>query len=424
MILIRKLLPVLVIAVSVAIASLIYINKPVAKRRPSHPKTLTVETITLQPRQFPIIIQTQGIVEPRTTTTLIPRVSGEIIKVSPNFRPGGFFEAGETLLTIDPTDYRLDSKAAKAALAESMFNYEEEKAQSQQAADNWKRLGRTETPSDLVLRKPQLERAKAAVDSARAQLQRVQLNLQRTQIKAPYAGRILEQSVDRGQYVSPGNSLVKIFAIDYVEVRLPITEKQRGLIDLPQPYRGETNADYVGPEATIHASIGGKNYQWPGRVIRTEGTVDRSTRQVFVIVQVDNPYKKHDDGRPPLEIGQFVKADIQGQVLHDVFALPRTAVQGSNTIMVVDNDNRLQRKSIDVLWETHDQLLVNQGVSAGEKLCVTYVPFAANNVKVNVASDQQNHRSDLAHKPAHGHSSNPHSGQQGKPAASRHQDRS
>lgn len=399
----RKILPILVIAVAMLIATMIYINKPVAKRRPSHPKTLTVEIVSLQPQQFPVIIHTQGTVEPRTTTTLIPRVSGEIIKVSANFRPGGFFEAGETLLTIDQTDYRLDSKSAQAALAEAQFNFEQEQAQAQQAADNWKRLGRSEAPSNLVLHKPQLARAEAAIDSARAQLQRVELNLQRTRIKAPYAGRILEQSVDRGQYVSPGNSLAKIFAIDYVEVRLPITEKQRGMIDLPHPYRGESNTTYVGPEASIEASIGGKQYRWKGRVIRTEGSVDRATRQVFVIVQVDNPYQRHSDNRPPLEIGQFVKAQIQGQILDEVYAIPRSAVQGNDTIMIVDKDSLLQRKTINVVWETQDQLLVKEGLAAGEQLCLTYVPFAANNAKVNLASDPP--------KPGHGEHQKPPLGQ-------------
>lgn len=383
----QKLLPLLVIALGILIAVLIFINKPAAKRRPVHPKTLAVETIELQPQQYPVTINTQGIVEPRTTTTLIPRVSGEIIKVSRNFRPGGFFETGDTLLTIDSADYTLDIKSNQAALAEALYNYEEEKAQAQQAADNWKRLGRTEPASDLVLRKPQLARAKASVESAKAQLQKAQLDLQRTRIKAPYAGRILEQFADIGQYVSPGNPLVKIFAIDYVEIRLPITEKQRGMIDLPRLYRGESNKSYKGPEAKIYTSIGGKNYTWKGRVVRTEGTVDRATRQVFVIVQVDDPYKRHKDNKPPLEIGQFVKADIQGQILDQVFALPRTAVQGNDTIMVVDQDSRLQRKSIDVLWETKDHLLVKDGLTSGEQLCVTYVPFAANNAKVKLASD-------------------------------------
>ncbi len=385
--LIRQLLPLLVIALALLIAYLIYINKPAAKRRPSHPKSLTVETVKLEAKNFPVSINTQGIVEPRTTTTLIPRIAGEIIKVSSSFRPGGFFEPGDTLISIDSTDYKLDIKSAQATLSEAVFNFKEEQAQADQAADNWKRLGRSKAPSDLVLRKPQLARAKAAVDSAKAQLQRVELDLKRTQIKAPYAGRILEQFVDRGQYVSPGNPLAKIFAIDYVEVRLPITEKQRGMIDLPRSYRGESNKPYNGPDASIYASIGGKDYSWEGRVVRTEGTVDRATRQVFVIVQVDNPYKRHSDNRPPLEIGQFVKAEIKGQILEAVYAIPRSAVQGNDTIMVVDKESRLQRKTIKVLWETADNLLVKEGLSPGEQLCTTYVPFAANNAKVRLASE-------------------------------------
>ncbi len=385
--LIRQLLPLLIITLALLIAYVIYINKPAAKRRPSHPKTLTVETVKLTAQNFPVLINTQGIVEPRTTTTLIPRISGEIIKVSANFRPGGFFEPGDTLITIDSTDYRLDIKSAQATLSEAVFNFKEEQAQAEQAVDNWKRLGRTEVPSDLVLRKPQLARAQAGVDSAKAQLQRVELDLKRTHIKAPYAGRILEQFVDRGQYVSPGNPLAKIFAIDYVEVRLPITEKQRGMINLPRSYRGESNKPYNGPEAIVYATIGGEKYAWKGKVVRTEGSVDRATRQVFVIVQIDNPYQRHSDNRPPLEIGQFVKADIQGKILKNVYAVPRTAVQGNNTIMVVDKESRLQRKTIKVLWETQDSLLVKEGLSAGEQLCVTYVPFAANNAKVKLASD-------------------------------------
>ncbi|MCK5888626.1 MAG: efflux RND transporter periplasmic adaptor subunit, partial [Methylococcales bacterium] len=223
-------------------------------------------------------------------------------------------------------------------------------------------------------------------DSAQAQLQKARLNLQRTEIKAPYAGRILEQFADMGQYVSPGNQLVKVFAIDYVEIRLPMTEKQRGMVDLPRPYRGESGSHYNGPQATIQASIGGKAYEWTGQVVRTEGSIDRATRQVFVIVQVDDPYKRHSDNRPPLEIGQFVKAEIQGQQLESVYAIPRTAVQGNDTIMVVDKDRLLQRKKIDVVWETQDSLLVKHGLAEGEQLCVTYVPFAANGVKVNLAS--------------------------------------
>ncbi len=384
--LIRQLLPFIVITLSILVAVLIFNHKPEAKRKASPVKTLTVETIKLEAKQFPIMIHTQGTVEPRTTTTLIPRVSGEIIQVSPSFRPGGFFEQGEILLTIDPIDYSLAIKSAQATVAEALFTYEEEFAQAEQAADNWKRLGRTTPASDLVLRKPQLARAKAIVDSAKAQLQKAQLDLKRTKIKAPYAGRILEQFVDIGQYVVPGNELVKIFAIDYVEIRLPITEKQRSMLNLPRPYRGESVRPYQRPKATIHAAIAGKNYTWSGHVVRTEGSMDRETRQVFVIVQIENPYQRHTDNRPPLEIGQFVKADIKGVILDNAYALPRSAVQSNDIIMIVDKDNRLQRRNIKVIWETQDHLIIQNGLAEDEQLCTTYIPFATNNTEVIISS--------------------------------------
>lgn len=376
----------LVLGLGIGIAYAIFITKPPAKRRTMPPKELAVETIKLQPQRFSATVETQGVVEPRTTTTLIPRVSGEILKISPNFRPGGFFEKGDILLTIDQSDYRLDIKTAQAALAEAQFNFEQEQALADQAAENWQRLGRKQAPSDLVLHKPQLARAKAGVDSAQAKLQRIELDLERTRIKAPYDGRILEQHVDVGQYVSPGTQLAKLFAIDYVEIRLPITEKQRGMLDLPRIYADQTTPKGQWPVATIRASIGGQSYSWQGRVVRTEGSVDRTTRQVFVVVQVDQPYKHTDGERPPLEIGQFVKAEIQGKTLDDLFVLPRTAIQGNDTVMVVDKDSRLQRKNIDVLWETGDKVVVKDGLSPGEQLCVTYIPLAANNVKVKAIS--------------------------------------
>lgn len=382
-----RLMPLFVLILACTVAAAIIMNKPAAKRRPAHRKSLTVETVTLEPETFSVTINTQGTVEARTTTTLISRVSGEVSSVSSVFRPGGFFEPGDTLLKIDATDYRLDIKSAEATLAEAVFTLKEEQAQADQAADNWKRLGRTHKPSDLVLRKPQLAKAQAMVDSARAALQRVKLDLNRTRIKTPYAGRILEQFVDVGQYVTPGTQLARIYAIDYAEIRLPLTEKQRGMIDLPRLYRGESEQNYQGPKAAISANIGGKSYQWQGRVMRTEGSVDRSTRQVYVIVQVDNPYARREDNRPPLEIGQFVTAKIQGRKMDDVFKLPRTAVQGKDTIMLVDEQNRIQRKKIDVLWETQDSLIVAEGLSAGEKLCTTYIPFVADNAEVKLASE-------------------------------------
>jgi RND family efflux transporter MFP subunit len=382
----KRILPLLVMALGLSIGYYTYSTKAGPKRTPRTDRELTVETLNVDMQQFTPLIEAQGVVEPRTTTTLVPRISGEIIGVSPNFRPGGFFKKGETLLSLDQSDYKLALKSAQAELAEARFNLEQEQAQADLAQANWSRLRKDREASDLALHKPQLARAQASVDSALAKLQRIELDLQRTTIKAPYSGRVLEQFVDVGQYVSPGTQLLKIFATDYVEVRLPISDTQRGLLDLPRAYIGESSRQGNFPSAAVKAVIGGQQYSWSGRVMRTEGSVDKTTRQTFLIIQVDNPYQHNQQDRPPLEVGQFVKAEIQGKTLDEVFVLPRTAIQGEDTVMTVDEASRVQRKRVNVLWETTDQLIVKDGITASDRVCTTYVPFVSDNAKVKAVN--------------------------------------
>jgi len=322
-------------------------------------------------------------------TTLAARVSGEVIWVSEELKPGGFFEKGDLLLKIEPIDYELAIKSAEADLAEARFIYQEEKAQSTQALLNWKRLGRTEQANDLVLRKPQLAKAKAVVDSGKAKLQRAKLDLKRTKIKAPYAGRVLEQYVDIGQFLSSGTDLVKLFAIDRVEVRLPLSEKQREQLNLPSFYRGESSkkTQHQFP-ITVNAKIAGVNYQWPAFFSRVEGAMNRETRQQYIVAEVNDPYKRNESGRPPLEIGQFVKAQLKGRLNKGLFLIPRSAVHNDNQVMLIDKDKRIQRQTVSVLAEEAGFVIIDDGLKAEDRLCTSYVPFLANNTVVRLSSDR------------------------------------
>ncbi len=380
---IRYLLPVLVIAVGIGIAMLIFANKPVAERKSRKNRPLAVEVLNMHVQDYRVTIKAQGLVAPRTLTTLTPRVEGEIMHVSSHFRPGGFFNKGDILLKIDATDYQLALKSAEADVAEARFVLHEEQAQAAQAKANWQQLRPSETPSDLVLRKPQLARAQARVDAAQAALQKAQLDLKRTRIKAPYPGRILEQYVDIGQFVGSGEPLVKVFATRFVEIRLPISEKQRAMLDLPFKYQNQETAAEKFPEAKVTAEINGKRYQWPGRVVRSEASLDEATRQTFIVVQVKNPYQRNAQQRPPLDIGQYVDVAITGRLLNNVLRIPRSALQAENSVMTV-TDNILQRQEVAIVWSEDDFVLVNKGLSATQQLVANYIPYAADNVRVKV----------------------------------------
>jgi RND family efflux transporter MFP subunit len=384
-----KFLKAVVPAILVLIAALVVVKmlqatKPGAKKidRPVRPPS--VQVITVTPTDYQVTIPTRGEVRARTRSVLIPEVPGRIVSVAANFRDGGFFEKGDILVEIDQRDYVTAATVAAGNVAEARNAHEQEKARAAQAKDNWERLGKGKEPNDLVLRVPQLVEAKALVDAAVAQLDQAQNNLERTKIRAPYAGRILEQLVDIGQFVTTGTSMARIFAVDYAEARLPLSNRQVGFIDLPEDFRGETGGETRSPlpEVVLSKQQGTQTLEWPAKIVRTEGAIDTRSRQLFVVAQVDDPYRKSADGTPPLKIGDFVEASISGRVLEGVFVIPRTAVREGDQVLVVDADQRLRIRDINVIWGDRDQVVVDEGLVTGETICTKPPAYATEGAQV------------------------------------------
>ena len=240
--LLKWLMPALFLGLCMAIAAIMMATKPEPPRRSPPNSIITVDAEILKRQAYQVIIPSQGIIQARTRSMLIPEVSGEIIWISDSFRSGGFFRPEAELVKIDPRDYQTALIVAKATLAQRTSAYEIEKAQHEQAKINWERLGNGEKPTRLVLREPQLAEARALMESAAAGVERAERDLNRTVIKAPYEGRILNKSVDIGQSVSPGTMLAEIFATDYVEIRLPLRNEHLDFIQLPEAYNNKENS--------------------------------------------------------------------------------------------------------------------------------------------------------------------------------------
>ena len=384
--LLRFLLPPLVLLGGIAIAASLIVTGPKAERQ--RPKTAlpTVEVMTLQPQNYQVVVASRGTLMPRTSSTLVPEVSGRIVKVADNFRNGGFFAAGELLLQIDPRDYENAVIIARAELVQQQLRLAEEQAQSEQARHNWEKLQLDGEPTPLLLRAPQLKSAEASLAAAEARLRQAELELERTSIVAPYAGRILQKKVDLGQHISPGSQLAEIYASDAVEIRLPIGSEAQSFLHLPENYPDRRQPADAGAPVLFSSRVGEQQHQWQGRLIRTEGSVDIRSRQLFVIGQIDAPYQQQQ-GRPALKIGQFLEAQIFGKQLTDVFVLPRQAVRGSNTVQLIDADNRLQRRELEVIWRDDKQLIASGPLQAGDRVSLTTLPFAADGIKVQIAGE-------------------------------------
>lgn len=383
----RKTLPLLILVLLSTAAWLVLKNPPEAQRqvRDAGPR-LAVDVMPLRRQAYHVALDSYGTVQPRTESLLLAQVSGLIISINDSLRDGGFFEAGEVLLTIDPRDYEADVRIAEAALMDARQLLAEEEARAAQALEDWNRLGNQGEAPDLVLRKPQLMAARARVISAESALQKAGLELERTRIVAPYAGRVMEKFVDVGQVVNPGSQLARVYAVDYVEIRLPIRNRDLAFIDLPEMYRVEQgNREQRRPGVEIFSELAG-NTSWQGRVVRTESTIDSQARQLHVVAQVDDPFGKDALGRPPLKIGQYVTAQLSGKVLDGALVIPNKTIYQGSYVYIVENGT-LQRRDIHIAWQNQGEAVIADGLSEGDKLVLTPLGQVMSGLRVRISND-------------------------------------
>ena len=382
-------LPVLIVAAGVYGAWRMVETRPEILKKPVEMVVPTVRVVTVKPEHLRLSVYSQGTVTARTVTDLIPEISGKVLYVSPSLAAGGFFKEGEVLLRIDPKDYELALTRAGAEVAQAELRLEQERAEADVAEKEWEKLGGGVDASPLVLREPQVAQVTAALQAARAALEQAKLDLERTEVKAPFNGRVRRESVDVGQYVSRGASLAQLYSIDVAEVRLPLPDEDLAYVNIPLSYRYDENSDSAGPEVLLRADWAGSEYVWNGKIVRTEGEIDAATRMLYAVAQVKDPYARgNDPKRPPLAVGMFVRAEILGNLLPGAVVLPRVALHGSDTVYVIDSENRLRFRRVEVFKRERETVIVRSGLEARDVVCISPLETVADGMEVRVLREE------------------------------------
>ena len=388
----RIILPLAVLGLAGLLSYMIIANPPETATQTLSIEPPGVRVHIVSVRDVDLSVESQGTVRPRTESQLVPQVSGRVTWVSPSFAEGGFFEPNEVLLRIDPFDYQQALIAARSQRAQAQLRLAQEEAEAEVAQREWEELG-LGNPRELTLRKPQLEDVRAAVAAAEANVQRAERDLERAEISAPYAGRIRKKQVDIGQFVTVGSSIATIYSIDVAEVRLPIPDQELAYLDLPLSYRGST--DQTGPYVAIRTTFAGKTYAWEGRIVRTEPEIDPVSRMVHVVAEVRDPYAAgQDNERPPLAVGMYVEAEIQGRQFKNIVVLPRIALQGNQRVLLIDKDDRIRFRDVEVLRSTINSVYIEQGLTKDEVVIVSNIDNPTDGMLVQVSIDNADRLAD------------------------------
>lgn len=378
----RYVLPPALIVASIIVVVILATNRPEPPEREPVETAMLVDTIAAEKAGDHFIVEAQGTVQPRTQTTLVPEVSGKVQRISDAFVAGGFFRAGEVLVEIDPSDYETAVKQAEAELAAARATLSNEQSRSEQARRDWEQLhGNEREPSALVLRIPQLEQARAAVQAAEAALAQAERNLERTRISLPYDGMVRSRSVDIGQYVSPGTTLGQAFAVDVAEVRLPLPDRDLAFVNLPRPGRD----DQPTPRVRFYADVGGERGSWTGEIVRTEGVVDETSRLTYAVAKIQDPYGLLGEDRSvPLPMGTYVQAEIRGRSAAGLMELPREALRDDNKLFIANEENRLEIRKVNVVRSTPQRVYLADSIEPGERVITTAIAAPIAGTKLNV----------------------------------------
>ena len=380
------LLPLLVLAVGGFVAKALIDSYEQPEPIPAVAQPPLVRVIPAEKTALTLTVLAEGTVTPRTESQLVPEISGRVTKVSPSLAAGGFFDEGDVLLEIDSRDYNLAIVRARAAIDQAKLRLLTEQQQSDIARKEWEALGEGE-PSPLLFREPQIGEVRSSLAAAEAALEQAEYDLERTVLRAPFAGRVRSKQVDVGQFVQRGMALASLYAVDVAEVRLPIPNAELEYCRLPLAYRDEATSEN-GPAVKLTARFAGRDYTWQGRIVRTEAEIDPRTRMVMAIARVKNPYARAGSSRPPLAVGMFVKAEIQGIRVRDVIRAPRSAMRNDDTVFVVDSGGRLQFRMVDILRREREVVLIRSGIEEGEQICVSPLEAAVEGMAVRAAEDE------------------------------------
>ena len=375
----KVLLPIAALLASLIGAAIMVATSSPVEGRPSERQPRPVRVLEVKPTTVQLRVLSQGTVAPRTESELIPEVSGPVVWLSPALVSGGYFEADELLLRIDPRDYEAALERARAEVARAEGEYDH----ARKALKRRSGLASRDVVSPQAL--DDAERAErvtgADLRQERVALAEAERNLARTELRAPFAGRVREERVDVGQFLSRGNDFATIYAIDFVEVRLPVPDNQLAYIDVPLWRSGDLEGEQ--PLVTLRARFAGAEHSWTGHIVRTEGEIDPKSRMVHVVARVKDPYAASEDGsRPPLAVGLFVQAEIEGRRAEDITLLPRSAMRDGSRVLVVDAENRLRYRPVEVLRIHREDVLIRSGLEAGERVCISQLQTVIEGMEV------------------------------------------
>ena len=373
----RAILPLLVIVIALGLTFVLLKSRKTPKPHETPYLGPLVEVAELVKTNRQVIVSGTGSAQSRYEVGITPQVKGRVNELSPQMVAGGVFRKGELLFAIEEVDYQLAIALAQSSLAQTELELLRNENLADLARKEWHALNTDSVvePNPLVVYEPQLKSARAQRDAAQANVEQAELNLQRTRVFAPFDCYVRSEQLEIGQFLNAGSPVATVVGTDQIEIVVPLPLDE--LIWLQVPRKG---TQQKGSLAKVELQSGGQTFQWQGAITRALGEIDPRNRMARVVVTVEEPFSPDTGDAKLLKDllpGMFVEVHLQGEELADVIAVPRGALHDNDTLWIVDDENRLHIRAVDILRRERDEVLIRSGLDASEKIVLTNLSGAA-----------------------------------------------
>jgi RND family efflux transporter MFP subunit len=375
----RVLMPIGILLGSIVITVVLIRNPTRVSESAPEIIPISVRVAEVQSESVQLFIESQGKAQAARQASLSSNVQGPVAWVSPSLEAGAYVKAGEPLLRLELADF-------ETAVTRSRASYEQASAEAAFATADLARI--TELAAKRLASESELQNAERAATvatarlaDAEATLKQSELDAERSILRAPFNAVVASRDVELGQFVNRAQSVAVLFDADSVDVRVPLAIRQLGYLDVPMGFRGEFDSAQA-PQVELTGSYGGKQYRWEGKLLRTEATIDPNSNTVQSIIRIEQPSADRGGESIPLPIGLFVEARIAGKLVEDIISLPRSVIRNNSQVLVVDAENKMYYRDVDIYRLEQDRVLISGGLLPGEKICTSPIQAVVDGMSV------------------------------------------
>ncbi len=405
----KIVLPIVLIAVSVAGAGYLRATKPEVAPAPATEQVWDVRAATIERRDHQPRLTLYGELIAGREVTIRPKVAGEVVEASASLLIGSRVAEGEVILRIDPFDYEtaiddlraqrveaeakrqelLANRAMEAMLLEldreqrslitrDVQRYEQlsdSRTASEKALDDARiALSRqvgtvSQREQAIVMLDARLAQQGAVIDRLAVSEKRAARDLSDTTVVAPFAGVIAEVNAQIGQQLGANDAIARLIDDQSLEISFQLSDADFGRL---------WQRGLIGRNVTGRWKLGSAEFTLPATIARVVPTIDPSAGGVTVYATIDD-----NPDNVPLRPGAFIEVDMLDRLYKDVVELPASALFGEGTIYVIE-DRRLRAETVDLVAAQGDRVLVETDLADGSSVLASRLAEVGSGLLVEV----------------------------------------